>query len=840
MPFSYAQAAKGPQGVGAPAPTKTTPTEPEKSDSKPEEQSNQSATEPVPASSEAETPRETEKVTQPTDQDAEFTTVTSKHAARNKAAHPRTSSPSVRSTTQPKEADPSHPPNGITEASSEKQDKADAKTDKSENSLEGSKEKSDKSEKSEKSEKGDKGDKGEKSEKSEKADKGEKSDKSEKSAPPKELKAAPLPSVNIWQQRKEAQDAKIKTVPASTSGKSASVQADDSQQEPTKPVSKKKGSETVQDGAKDRKKTEGGKARDEALSSVADASSWPTPQVALGEEKKKAQEKTDKPQPAEKSPVNRSHGKEKWMPVNYVPSAVFNTPLPSAGGRGARRATRGGRDSGRGGTHAAGPAAGEKPAPGQAAQGSAAKQAAGDRGRNESGTGRAASLPAQSRRSTSSDAAHPEGRKPQAGDRSRGTRGVEENIAPNGKQSNGDNLTRPQRDGKQFARNHETRGGNSKSANLAVDPQAARAHDRRTESGSKSADPTGFQDFNRERGGRPNRRGPYAGGFNGQNGQFGNMANNNTFVPKQFGFNDRQRSQHGMPNGSQPNNRMPMRSPSLPASGNMYGVYGFPSEINTMYGYQTIAPAPMSAMPYPQYIEPLSLMNMLTTQLDYYFSVDNMCKDMFLRQKMDSQGFVPLSVVANFKRVKSLTEDIELLRHVARQLREAEYVVGEDGLDRLRPRENWAQWILPVEKRDLPAQNDGPAHAKQPGKVDENVPFANGTIHGGSREFIPNGAGQHGTRTTLSSTAPEFMPSMPPAQNEIANVGHPSTFSSSPEAGAVPTGLFHIPLTPLDDNLIDGFDSARGLESTTHHPLLSTLELTQHGNEYDDLSATAS
>lgn len=817
MPFSYAQAAKGSQG--APAPSKTTSTEPEKSDSKPEEQSNQPATEPVTTSSEAETPQETEKVTQSTDQDAEFTTVTSKHTARTKAVHSRTASPNIRSTAQPKEVESSNTTNGTAEASSEKQEKSDAKADKSEHSTEGSKEKSDKSEKPEK---GDKSDKGEK---------GEKSEKAEKNAPPKELKAAPLPSVNIWQQRKEAQDAKSKTSPASTPGKSASAKADDSQQESTRAVSKKKGSEGVQDGTKDRKKTEGGKARDEALSSVDDASSWPTPQVALGEEKKKAQEKTDKPQPAEKSPVNRSHGKEKWMPVNYVPSAVFNTPLPPAGGRGGRKATRGGRDGGRGGAHAAGPATGEKPASGQAAQGSAAKQAAGERGRNESGNGRAASLPAQSRRSASVDAANSEGRKAQVTERGRGPRGAEEAATPNGRQTNGENFGRPQRDGKQFTRNQDARANNSKNTNLAVDPQvAARAHDRRTESGSKSADPSGFQDFNRERGGRPNRRGPY-GGYNGQNGQFGNMANNN-FVPKQFGFNDRQRSQHGMPNGSQQNNRMPMRSPSLPASGNMYGVYGFPSDINTMYGYQTIPPAPMSAIPYPQYIEPMSLINMLTTQLDYYFSVDNMCKDMFLRQKMDSQGFVPLSVVANFKRVKSLTEDLELLRHVARQLREAEYVVGEDGVDRLRPRENWAQWILPVEKRDPPVPTDLPTHTKQPGKTDENVPLTNGTIHGGSREFIPNGTAHHGTRTPLSSTAPEFMPSMPSAQNEIANVGHPSTFFHSPEAGPVSACHLSTPLPPLDDHFVDGFDSARGLDSTSPSPSFSTLEPTELDNEY--------
>ncbi|KAJ5307343.1 Winged helix-turn-helix transcription repressor DNA-binding [Penicillium atrosanguineum] len=738
--FSYAQAAKGLQGTPI---SSNTASEPEKAEPQVEEQSNGVIAEPVPAASESETPQDTEKsVDEP--KEAEFTTVTSK--ARSKGVNSRTSSPSVnnRSNAQPRDGDSSSTPNGNSEASSEKKAQADGKADKSEDGSEGSKDKSDKSEKSDKSVK---------------SDKSEKDEKSEKNTPPKELKAAPLPSVNIWHQRKEAQDARSKTAPATsaTTGKTTEIQQDSSKANP-----KKKGADGATDGVKGGKKTEGGKA----LPAVGDATAWPTPEVALGEEKKKAQEKTDK------SPVIRPHGKEKWMPVNYVPTAVFNTPLPTAGGgggggRGGRRATRGGRDGGRGAAHGAG-AAGEKAASGQAAQGTA-KQAAGERGRTEANSGRAASLPAQARRSDSAEAPA-EGRKAQAAERGRAPRGAEDAAASNGKQTNGEN-TRPQRDGKQFAKHQEAR--NSRAANLAVDPHAtARVNERRAESGSKSADPAGFHEFNRERGGRSNRgRGPY-GSFGGQNGQFGNMPNN-FGNPKFGGFNDRQRSQNGVPNGSQQGNRMPLRSPSLPVSASPYGYY--PNDMN-VYGYQAVAPGPMSAVPYQQYMEPFSLMPMLSMQLEYYFSVDNLCKDMFLRRHMDGQGFVPLGVIAGFKRVKSLTEDFELLRHVSRGLRNVEYQVGEDGLDRLRSREKWAQWVFPVDQRDPSAQHDGVAP-----KNYENVPFnhhAESVPNGFNvtREFIPNGTGSRGSQTLLSSTAPEFMPSMPPTQSQIANVGDPEDF----------------------------------------------------------------
>lgn len=371
---------------------------------------------------------------------------------------------------------------------------------------------------------------------------------------------------------------------------------------------------------------------------------------------------------------------------------------------------------------------------------------------------------------------------------------------------------------------------------MAVDSQAAaRSNDRRFEAGSKSADPTGFNDFGRERGefraergGRGSNRGrggPYSN-FGGQNAQFGNPAvSNNSFAAsKSFGFNDRQRSQqHAMPNGSQQGNRMPLRSPSLPNSGNVYGVYPFPGDINTMYGYPAVNPAPMSAIPYQQYMEPFSLLNMLSMQLEYYFSVDNMCKDMFLRKQMDSQGFVPLNVLASFKRVKSLTEDFELLRHVARQLRNVEYQTGEDGVDRLRPREKWQQWVLPVEQREPAAQHDGAAPA---GKTDENIPINNhteSTINGSAPQFVPNGTSAS-AKTSLSSTAPEFMPSLPPtAGNEIANVGYPLDFPVSPEESTMSSSP-SLPF-PWDCSIADK-TSARGLDSKSEPPFPSDFDAT--------------
>jgi la-related protein 1 len=38
-----------------------------------------------------------------------------------------------------------------------------------------------------------------------------------------------------------------------------------------------------------------------------------------------------------------------------------------------------------------------------------------------------------------------------------------------------------------------------------------------------------------------------------------------------------------------------------------------------------------------------------------------MCNDVFLRQQMDPNGFLPLSFIANFNRVRTLTNDLSLI-----------------------------------------------------------------------------------------------------------------------------------------------------------------------------------
>jgi la-related protein 1 len=121
--------------------------------------------------------------------------------------------------------------------------------------------------------------------------------------------------------------------------------------------------------------------------------------------------------------------------------------------------------------------------------------------------------------------------------------------------------------------------------------------------------------------------------------------------------------------------------------------------------------APMSAVPFqPAPYWDNMVMTMLKQQIEYYFSIDNLCKDLFLRQRMDSQGFVPLHFVLAFQRIRDMQAELAMVRAVCEESNEIDYVVGEDDCERLRRRHGWETFVLPMEDRDAGARNHGPMH----------------------------------------------------------------------------------------------------------------------------------
>lgn len=82
----------------------------------------------------------------------------------------------------------------------------------------------------------------------------------------------------------------------------------------------------------------------------------------------------------------------------------------------------------------------------------------------------------------------------------------------------------------------------------------------------------------------------------------------------------------------------------------------------------------------PEYED--QLREMLKTQLEYYFSRENLANDTYLVSQMDADQYVPISTVANFNQVKRLTADMDLVIEV---LRESGNVQVDEKGEKVRP-----------------------------------------------------------------------------------------------------------------------------------------------------------
>ncbi|KAK4507491.1 hypothetical protein PRZ48_001226 [Zasmidium cellare] len=235
-------------------------------------------------------------------------------------------------------------------------------------------------------------------------------------------------------------------------------------------------------------------------------------------------------------------------------------------------------------------------------------------------------------------------------------------------------------------------------------------------------------------------------------------------------------SSYGQGRGGWPRNSNP-RSQSIPVDSPYAGARPYwpqqPPPMQAYYPsmYDFSAGVPMSAVPYSPMMDQQYLMDMVSTQLEYYFSIDNLIKDMFLRRNMDSQGFVLLDIIANFNRIKQLTQDKEILKAVCLRSDNIEIRVGDDGKERLRRHNQWEQFLLPMDQRDAGAQNEGPQNAKRPEHPQIHIwsppmsgrppPYA--PQPGQQRRSYDSGYGMNGT-------VPPFAPFSPLSENPFGDV----------------------------------------------------------------------
>ncbi|KAG0477811.1 hypothetical protein HPP92_012530 [Vanilla planifolia] len=142
----------------------------------------------------------------------------------------------------------------------------------------------------------------------------------------------------------------------------------------------------------------------------------------------------------------------------------------------------------------------------------------------------------------------------------------------------------------------------------------------------------------------------------------------------------------------------PMAFPDFPPQMYYFPTHPYPEFFR---GMPFVPPQSTPLVNQPMFFaSPDHLRMSLLKQIEYYFSPENLCKDVFLRRNMDEHGWVPIHVIAGFNRVKQLTDNIQFILEAIR----TSDVVEVEG-NRVRRRDRWSEWII------TPHQNQ---HATEP------------------------------------------------------------------------------------------------------------------------------
>lgn len=84
---------------------------------------------------------------------------------------------------------------------------------------------------------------------------------------------------------------------------------------------------------------------------------------------------------------------------------------------------------------------------------------------------------------------------------------------------------------------------------------------------------------------------------------------------------------------------------------------------------------------------------MAVQQIEYYFSVDNLCRDTYLRAHLDEEGWVPLALICNFPTVASFAADYG---EIIKTLKESSMILEwDDENETIRLKEGAKNWLIP-------------------------------------------------------------------------------------------------------------------------------------------------
>lgn len=554
----------------------------------------------------------------------------------------------------------------------------------------------------------------------------------EKEVVPVKLFEAPPPSVNVWQQRAAAAKARQPSVtpaPAGTDAPTKAVSQDSNKSTSSaEGVDTKDSSETVRSGkAADgsrpsseqapRRNPRGSRASDQVTNGnvppVQDASLWPTPDTAAAEDSKRKVSESDAPskEKQEEGSQTKSTRPKYVQKLEINHSVKWETQLqtrPASKGRGGGQT---GRNSvGRGGHVSSASVSGDKSQAASEAQGPAATGDSQGKPR-EDAPSRTNSLPFEKKKFSA-----------ETRDIRKSSASAERRAGASGEYHSTSKSEATKASKGEFAQGFS--GQQSGSRGEGAEP------------GRKEGGFAGHKDARPRRGAHGNGRGGHNGSqsFSQQAYQGnGHGPRSSTYNPPPFanGYS------YGGPGSGRAGRGRPASINGYKGPSNGAAKMTPIQPLNTDFGpFSPYGQAPYSAFPgaFPPQDYNFLVHNTLKAQIEYYFSTTNLPKDLFLRENMDSQGFVPLDVIADFSRVKSISQqNLQHVREACMDSEEIEFVLGDGKTELLRRRDGWEKYVLPETSRREHARNPGPLSFQQ--KPRHSMQMHAPSYHQGSMPF---------------------------------------------------------------------------------------------------------
>ncbi|OMH84756.1 La-related protein 1 [Zancudomyces culisetae] len=113
--------------------------------------------------------------------------------------------------------------------------------------------------------------------------------------------------------------------------------------------------------------------------------------------------------------------------------------------------------------------------------------------------------------------------------------------------------------------------------------------------------------------------------------------------------------------------------------------------------HQMLMPIPVQAPlpePLPSSQDPELVKSFVKKQIEYYFSIENIVKDVYFRSKMDQDGYVNLPLISSFNRIRSLTTDLSLITDA---LMSSDILELDVAKQNVRLKNDWNRWVLPAD-----------------------------------------------------------------------------------------------------------------------------------------------